>query len=1222
MCHIHQRTTFNLLLSFLAITHNASSSIYYVIPDGDDSSFYDEGTNYFSLQHYLNNTSEFFVSYNQFHFLPGQHYIYNDLIFKDIKNVSLIGNDQCVIICTSPASVLVINVTNFIFQNIKLISCIKSHKEYFNMAYFDSLYARDTAPFIKVTQYHTSVLIYNSSSVIISDMDVVATVMTSFTAVLIVNIQKISKIINTKVYISSFNCIKYNQPVRISGILVYYSDDIIKESNLTISNFHYNNSIGSCSNHFHCVVTLLFLEEANTLSKIIRIENSVFNNLKTSSILCYYGETCHSTQRDNARYRFTIIKNSTISNNIGNHQLSMFHIILKSLSRSTFSFFKGNSKQKEKRLNHMFIFQNCTFTSNSDMIAAIYVKPSTINSIVGQIIINNSTFHKNKNTHFITVKKEYQSLWYMTTQFRLSYVNISNNEHSDGKSLILITSGIITLRYVYFNQNRYYINVISLRSSLLLFQRYTEITKSYARHVIKAQSKSFLYIGVLITVNISHNVVYKTVKQVSTFEKNAVPICPLQGHQIDLYKNFQLNNISCRLILLHNIEMISKIFPTEIISYSTKNCTWLKGSTFEKINVNVNTVYKKIIKYSNTFVKKNNIKRIIPLSVCPCLSNTNYNCFVAHVHSIFPGQVLYLNLIVSPHWSNVHSTTLVAANTMDDDCSISDGSQLSQTHLNNGCNRYSYTIWPNSESVTECKLFIGLSEMPEMFYVQMKPCPMGFALNTNIKACYCDPLLNNNILSVKSCDINDTTIQRPANSWIFAKTINASHSYDISAQCPFDYCLPYSSHLNLSDPDSQCQLNRSGVLCGECKQGLSAVFGSSQCKHCSNYYVFIIIPIAIAGIVLVIMLFIFNLTVTDGIVNTLLFYVNIISINYSQFCFDNHSPDCVILSLFNLDLGIETCFYNGMDGYAKMWLQLAFPSYLMMIAFALIIGSRYSSKLQRLTANRVLKVLATLFLLSYTKVLLTVCQVLFFFSTVIHFPSKHTSSVWSVDTGVAVFGVKFCILFSVCLILFASLLLFNIILLFPRTMLRFRFISHFKPILDAFFGPYKPQYPFWTGLQILIRSCLFGLSAISKSSGLYIGTVLVVIMLCTHGILQPFKSRLKNIQESLVLCNLSIVYYVAALHHDSENFYKLLIIRLFIIAILAYFVLFIFCHCVMSLCGDVVKRRANEVKQKIITMTSVKQRCLKSLHMKELSSKIPDVSFNYKEFQEPLISLD
>ena len=82
------------------------------------------------------------------------------------------------------------------------------------------------------------------------------------------------------------------------------------------------------------------------------------------------------------------------------------------------------------------------------------------------------------------------------------------------------------------------------------------------------------------------------------------------------------------------------------------------------------------------------------------------------------------------------------------------------------------------------------------------------------------------------------------------------------------------------------------------------------------------------------------------LINTLIFYVNIIRINHSQFCFDSNSPDCTILSLFNLDLGIETCFCDGMDGYTKVWLQLAFPSYLMIIAFALIIGSRHSSKLQ------------------------------------------------------------------------------------------------------------------------------------------------------------------------------------------------------------------------------------------------------------------------------------
>jgi len=403
---------------------------------------------------------------------------------------------------------------------------------------------------------------------------------------------------------------------------------------------------------------------------------------------------------------------------------------------------------------------------------------------------------------------------------------------------------------------------------------------------------------------------------------------------------------------------------------------------------------------------------------------------------------------------------------------------------------------------------------------------------------------------------------------------------------------------------------------------LKVLATSSHCKHCSNVSLLLIIPIAIAGVVLVMMLFTFNLTVTNGIINTLIFYVNIISINYSQFCFDNNSPDCTMLSLLNLDLGIETCFYDGMDGYTKMWLQLAFPTYLMIIAFTLIIGSRYSSRLQRLTANRVLKVLATLFLLSYTKILLTVCQVLFFFTSVTHLPSKHTTLFWSVDPGVELFGVKFCILYFVSLIVFIILLLFNAVLLFPRTISRWSFINYFKPLLDAYFGPYKQKYPFWTGLQLLTRSCFFGLSALSRNASLFSGAILVIIVLCTHDIICPFKSKFKNIQESLVLLDLSAVY-VTALYNEYENSkYKILIIRLLIVTVLAYFIVLIFCHCIMLMYGDTIKRKANKFKQSLMRRITRKQTCSESLDLEKLQlrSKIPDVAFNYEEFIEPLVA--
>ena len=112
-------------------------------------------------------------------------------------------------------------------------------------------------------------------------------------------------------------------------------------------------------------------------------------------------------------------------------------------------------------------------------------------------------------------------------------------------------------------------------------------------------------------------------------------------------------------------------------------------------------------------------------------------------------------------------------------------------------------------------------------------------------------------------------------------------------------------------------------------------------------------------------------------------YTNIICINDHVFFTDNKhafTPAYTFISLANLDLGIQICFYNGMDDYAKMWLQLVFPFYLILIATLIIITSRYSITVQRLTARRALPVLATLFLLSYTKILRTVPSVLFSYS--------------------------------------------------------------------------------------------------------------------------------------------------------------------------------------------------------------------------------------------------
>jgi len=40
----------------------------------------------------------------------------------------------------------------------------------------------------------------------------------------------------------------------------------------------------------------------------------------------------------------------------------------------------------------------------------------------------------------------------------------------------------------------------------------------------------------------------------------------------------------------------------------------------------------------------------------------------------------------------------------------------------------------------------------------------------------------------------------------------------------------------------------------------------------------------------------------------------------------------VYIAWLNLDLGFETCFLDGLNGYWKTWLQFAFPVYIWTIA--------------------------------------------------------------------------------------------------------------------------------------------------------------------------------------------------------------------------------------------------------------------------------------------------
>ena len=564
---------------------------------------------------------------------------------------------------------------------------------------------------------------------------------------------------------------------------------------------------------------------------------------------------------------------------------------------------------------------------------------------------------------------------YLIIYVKISKSIVTSNVHDEGQDLISIANSLVKIYGpIIIMYNHYYTNIMRFYLSSSSVQYDISICNNTVKQIV---SFSFIFIEEHATINISRNTLYQLENHVDTYTMNYEPICVMQYYSETKY--FNSSSLSIRGILSHNV-MMSPGF----VNYINFKCRWLAGSIFQQIRIQPDFFFaKRIIEIENKTVISDDVyKRPIPLSICKCLDtkpgtsteHDNIDCYSPHLSSIFPGQTLKVKLIVKKQWV-YHNLPMpiVAKNTPFDDCTVVDISQLSQLQFNYDCNSYSYTLWPKDATVKMCKLYIGLPNMPEIFYVPFKTCPLGFTLQEDRKSCYCDPVLNK--ISIKSCNLSDETILRPAYSWIFAKKDNTNNiTYTVSSQCPFDHCIPQQTDLNLSDPDSQCQFNRIGLLCGKCQQGLSSVFGSHKCKHCSNIHLLLIIPISIAGLALVAFLFIFDLTVRNGTINICIFYVNIININVLILFPNCHSFVCVILSFMNFDFRIASCFYNGMDDYAKEWIQLMLSFYLIIIAIVFIILSRYSATVQRFTAKKALPVLATLFLFSYTKVLVTVCN--------------------------------------------------------------------------------------------------------------------------------------------------------------------------------------------------------------------------------------------------------
>ena len=564
-----------------------------------------------------------------------------------------------------------------------------------------------------------------------------------------------------------------------------------------------------------------------------------------------------------------------------------------------------------------------------------------------------------------------------------------------------------------------------------------------------------------------------------------------------------------------------------------------------------------------------------PSRLCICENDGGRECSKGSIRrTAFPGQTFTVSLVAMDELNEVRRA-VVAGTICKDQLEENNACKKEYKHdigygqrmqeLNQQCTNVTYTVNGQSEVSIEAKinyeetaniLFDGMNlfnlrhlrnkDRDSVFIkVDLSGCPVGFQFEDTKKngqpsGCKCLDYFHNRSIS---CNTNNGTVTKPYNTWLFSGTGVATEHVPtlvnrtvVHNRCPHDYCVYREKNINLSNPDEQCDFSRSGILCGACQGNLSMVLGTSNCKKCSNVYLLLIIPFALAGVALVVLLLKCNLTVSVGHINGIIFYANIVQVN-KAILFPNQNMAYQIFSTFiawlNLDLGVETCFFENMDSYAKVWLQFVFPVYLWIMVGLIITLANYSHRLGRLIGSNSVPVLATLFLLSYAKLLRTFIAATSF--TYIVFDDSTYMTVWLTDGNLKYFAPQHTILFLVA-ILFGFLYILPLtllVLLAPCLQARshykaFKWVNRLKPFLDAYQGPYSNKFRFWTGLLFILRMVLFVVYAFNYDndpSMSFFWTNMVLFpfaMLCliTRNV---YRHKLANHIETLSLLNIVIL---------------------------------------------------------------------------------------------------
>ena len=932
-------------------------------------------------------------------------------------------------------------------------------------------------------------------------------------------------------------------------------------ANVQISSTTFCHNIGS----FSGAMLVLHINSVTNSQTIIDSSNVFSEN---SNLLSYHGAalsfliTLHISHNTNKSNIYPLI----VSNSRFSSQKDLVDYFEKANAGAVSVVIQNPPKKME--LNVTVTFSNVTFiknlinTTGSCLYATTYsYEDSPLKPLI--IVLENILASKNSQGGLSTSISK--AGMFTMINIKTLYINGTSSYYHDNSGSVfeLINTNIILDGNMSFEGNRGERGAVFKLYGSSTFHLNNGLRATFINNIAHTKGGAIY----------AQNDIYKTIKQ-CTFQISSP------------FQNISVLNIS--MIFINNTAGLS---GSSIYSTNLYNC--YMNRTYIIRPQNAKYYYDSIFYIDSSGHSPLNLSTLSK-SRCICSKNKCSYCdsdteVVLPKISAYPGQTLHIPMAAKDEIGNfVYAIVSLALAKSKDSCGNQPLKPLSSWYISphdenqallesQQCTLVNFTLYKrdsNSKRINDAVLVISSPDDSSLLKIKLNllDCPLGFEQNTDTSTCQCSPVIDKLGIAgdyQPTCRVVSNysylqhplaTITRPPDSAAWAGLMNITNGtnqttvFGVALTChescnlnqDYTTFLINGSDVLIADPNNYlinylplCPPTKTGPLCSTCTtvNGIkySMLFGSSECKQCSNWWLWTLVLYAVAGPLLIYLLFALKLTLTTGTLNGIIFYaqaIGILNINMlasQQVISSMYSLAHVFLSMLNLNLGFPLCFYSGMTELWKVGLSLLFPLYLLTIVVVLIILSRYSLRLSNRIAQSSVQVLVTVVHLSFTSMFTAISNVV----TPINIYTNDTSNpilkVWYRDGTVEYGKGDHLILMILTLVVVGPILLsYMTILVAGQPLMRVgKLREYIRPVYEAIHGPYKHNKEFFFTTRLLLLVFLYTLYILFRTGDIYkafvIGIPTVTIYMTIEAYCRPFHKMWVNLLDLFIMWNYFII---------------------------------------------------------------------------------------------------